>query len=334
MQADTAPLVRFQAADDMDAMAQALTGGHADFVPLRSGRFDGRFCEVNLGGTMIRHILHGPMLMLGAVRAGHVSLQFAPRAQSLLLNGVPLTVSDLGYLRGGEDLQVRFAAPQERVGIIIPDDAFDAALEEHDVKARSTTSRQVLPLRAGLAERTRTGLIAITDFAERFPEHLATPGLAAALAEECRRLIAGAFAATDGPGQRPCLGPGVIDRVRRADEFLRANIARPIYSDEICAAIGVVPRTLHQSFISVYGMAPATYLKRRRLLLVRRALMAARDGRTLVKSIALAHGFWHLGRFARDYAAMFGEAPSVTLGRGARHPPLVSARLATGGLCA
>jgi hypothetical protein len=35
-----------------------------------------------------------------------------------------------------------------------------------------------------------------------------------------------------------------------------------------------------------------------------------------VKSIALSHGFWHLGQFAHDYRATFGEAPSETLARG------------------
>ena len=33
----------------------------------------------------------------------------------------------------------------------------------------------------------------------------------------------------------------------------------------------------------------------------------------MVKSVALAHGFWQLGNFAHDYRAMFGELPSETL---------------------
>ena len=35
----------------------------------------------------------------------------------------------------------------------------------------------------------------------------------------------------------------------------------------------------------------------------------------LVKSVALTHGFWHLGQFAHDYRATFGEMPSETLAR-------------------
>jgi hypothetical protein len=32
-----------------------------------------------------------------------------------------------------------------------------------------------------------------------------------------------------------------------------------------------------------------------------------------VKSVAMSQGFWHFGRFARDYKLLFGENPSVTL---------------------
>jgi AraC family transcriptional regulator, ethanolamine operon transcriptional activator len=34
-----------------------------------------------------------------------------------------------------------------------------------------------------------------------------------------------------------------------------------------------------------------------------------------VKKIALDSGFWHLGHFAKDYHALFGENPSETLRR-------------------
>ena len=104
-------------------------------------------------------------------------------------------------------------------------------------------------------------------------------------------------------------------RVAAADAFLRGHIDRPVYTDELCAELHVSARALHHSFAAVYGMSPHGYLRRRRLVLVRRALRSARDGPVLVKSVALAHGFWHLGRFARDYAAMFREMPSDTVGK-------------------
>ena len=110
-------------------------------------------------------------------------------------------------------------------------------------------------------------------------------------------------------------GKDMLRQVAEADEFLREHIDRAVYTDELCAALHVSARALHQSFAAVYGLSPHGYLKRRRLVLVRRALRSAPDGPALVKSVALAHGFWHLGRFARDYAAMFREMPSDTVGK-------------------
>jgi AraC-like DNA-binding protein len=57
--------------------------------------------------------------------------------------------------------------------------------------------------------------------------------------------------------------------------------------------------------------------------MVRAALLRQeRASQLLVKSVALAHGFWHLGQFSRDYRDHFGEAPSKTLaGANCNKPP-------------
>jgi hypothetical protein len=43
--------------------------------------------------------------------------------------------------------------------------------------------------------------------------------------------------------------------------------------------------------------------------------MTCPRARRNVKSAALDHGFWHLGRFAHEYRNLFGERPSETLSR-------------------
>ena len=135
------------------------------------------------------------------------------------------------------------------------------------------------------------------------------------MADECHRLLAGALSGQEDHPERHRQTKDILRRVAAADEFLRAHIDRPVYTDELCAALHVSARALHHSFAAVYGMSPHGFLRRRRLVLVRRALQSARGGPALVKSVALAHGFWHLGRFDRDYAAMFREMPSDTIGK-------------------
>ena len=63
------------------------------------------------------------------------------------------------------------------------------------------------------------------------------------------------------------------------------------------------------------GMTPVRYLKLRRLNQVHRDLRDAESGRDSVTEIASRSGFFDLGRFASEYRALFGELPSVTLGR-------------------
>lgn len=103
----------------------------------------------------------------------------------------------------------------------------------------------------------------------------------------------------------------------RAEEYIRSNLGRAVYNGEICKELGVSPRVLHDSIISVMKMPLQRYLKLQRLWGVRNALMAAAP-ETLVKTIALDYGFWHLARFSADYTTFFGESPSETKRKGAR----------------
>jgi AraC-like DNA-binding protein len=103
--------------------------------------------------------------------------------------------------------------------------------------------------------------------------------------------------------------------IGRFEELLTANYDRPLYLGEICAAIGVSERTLRVSCMEHLGMGPVRYLWLRRMHLARRALLLTAPGTVTVTSVATANGFWELGRFAVEYRALFGEAPSASLRR-------------------
>ena len=55
------------------------------------------------------------------------------------------------------------------------------------------------------------------------------------------------------------------------------------------------------------------YFARNEQAMVHSALRATDRPVPLVKTVALDHGFWHLGQFAHDYRAMYGETPSETV---------------------
>ncbi|MER5670697.1 helix-turn-helix transcriptional regulator [Pseudonocardia alni] len=85
---------------------------------------------------------------------------------------------------------------------------------------------------------------------------------------------------------------------------------------EVAARLGVSTRSLERAFRDSYGTEPSRYLRDRRLDRVRRQLENPAPG-TSVTDLAAAHGFYHLGRFAKYYRERFGETPSATLGRSA-----------------
>jgi AraC-like DNA-binding protein len=104
--------------------------------------------------------------------------------------------------------------------------------------------------------------------------------------------------------------------VRRAEDYARAHAGAPIGVDDMALAAGVSARTLHRAFRTFRDTTPLAFVKTLRLDQTRQELArAAQDGRS-VADVAMACGLTHLGKFARDYRARFGESPSETRRRG------------------
>jgi len=100
--------------------------------------------------------------------------------------------------------------------------------------------------------------------------------------------------------------------VRRAEDYLAGRVDITVRMDELCDAACTSLSRLERSFREVLGLSPRRYLTLRRLAAVRGELLAARPG-TTVTDTATRWGFFHLGRFAEEYAALFFELPSQTL---------------------
>jgi AraC-like DNA-binding protein len=113
--------------------------------------------------------------------------------------------------------------------------------------------------------------------------------------------------------QRPAssIAPGDL---KRAIDFIEANLGSPITIADIAQASGIAGRTLFKHFQDFRGMSPMRYLRLARLREVRQALQRAL-GNQSVTGIAMSYGFNHMGRFAIDYRRHFGESPSDTLAR-------------------
>ncbi|WP_089886210.1 AraC family transcriptional regulator [Citreimonas salinaria] len=96
--------------------------------------------------------------------------------------------------------------------------------------------------------------------------------------------------------------------LRRAVAFIHAHFADPLRLDTIAAHCGLSPRALQIGFRKAFDLTPMEYLRQVRLDSAHYRLSRRRDPEG-VGDVAHACGFSHLGRFARDYRARFGDSP-------------------------
>jgi AraC family transcriptional regulator, ethanolamine operon transcriptional activator len=101
--------------------------------------------------------------------------------------------------------------------------------------------------------------------------------------------------------------------VRRCEEYMRDHVDATLL--DLSRVSGLRSRSLINAFVAVTGFSPMDYLKRIRLDGARRTLLRRAKRDTRITDIATDWGFWHMGHFATDYRAMFGETPSQTLSK-------------------
>ena len=102
---------------------------------------------------------------------------------------------------------------------------------------------------------------------------------------------------------------------RRAEAWMREHLAESVRIPDVCLALRVSRRELEYAFRTVFDESPRNYLQALRLNAIRHVLRRSRGDAPVIRT-AFDHGITHLGRFAADYRALFGESPSETKGGG------------------
>ena len=105
----------------------------------------------------------------------------------------------------------------------------------------------------------------------------------------------------------------------RAQNYIQNHFSEPITPDDIASAAYISTRALFASFRDYLNTTPMRHLKDLRLEQVRQALINAEQHRTSVTTIAMEHGFHHLGHFCAAYKDKFGELPHETLNPSSDH---------------
>ena len=98
--------------------------------------------------------------------------------------------------------------------------------------------------------------------------------------------------------------------VLSAERFMQDSLQEQIGMDDIVRQSGVPRRTLFAGFRKHRGTTPMARLKAMRLKAVKAALETDVAPGLTVTEVAMDYGFYHLGRFSKDFRDAFGALPS------------------------
>lgn len=307
--------------DDFDSFAAAIGDADVLYVPVNPGSFRAELTQIQLGRVIVQLGRDAPHLSRGVAGAGRIGVLFSQHGpEGTIFNGRASGAHDLMMMRPGAPLDSTVSVDDAWAHLTFTEYDGEALMEAWGAPFSGADRYRFLRGEPSSLGPLRQCIRRAAQFVAAHPGQVAAEGFAASLTDQLEGHLGALLAGTrlwDGPTRQT---RRVLALVGRVDAYLRANLARPVYTAEVSRALGASPRTLHDAFHAVHGMSLHGYLHRRRMALVRDALKRASGSTALVKTIALAHGFWTPGRFSIAYRHMFGESPSSTLGERPRGP--------------
>jgi AraC-like DNA-binding protein len=309
--------VEFHRFREPDEVYAAQPGIHFQIIPSGAGPFEVDLTTFRLGEMALHTGTSSPLMAFARTAPDRVALQIPlGNVETLVLNGVTCRPGVVGSYGCNAELLRANPRPSSHAVLIMPADAVERLVEP------PSTSKLLQPRAWGLQqarpsdwERCLRIIRAAREMAMTVPDVFGPEQPRRALREALLQAAHGLVAPEREEIRMPRSSRARRRIVVAADDYLRAHMDRPIYTEELCDALAVSASSLAEAFRAVFVVSPHRFLKLRRLSMVRAALRSPDGPVPLVKSVALAHGFWHLGQFAHDYRESFGESPSETLAR-------------------
>ena len=294
--------------DDPELFRSGISAAWAELVLTGSGRFRATHRRAALSGTHAQqagaNLAH--VLLVGVT--DRAVIHVAPAEEgALVLNGRTLRSGELALCPPGGEVHLRSAGGVAWNTLSFAIDDFAAATAKQLGEPVGLPRQGLRVVRPRTADMARLEAMRSALLENRCPIGEAIQA----------QTLDAASACFDGSAD-------VVERLaeRRARDLVAAleRIASeahdlPLTITELCARLGVPARTLNTACHTVLGIGAARYLRGKRLLAVRRALL---EQTASVTEAATAQGFWELGRFAGIYRATFGESPSMTVMRRAQ----------------
>ncbi len=309
---------------DVDDQAKALNGWRQAYEQLGCGRFDGYAWQLETDeGILLRERTNRRLREQITPPPDHVAIAMPTAVtEGAVFAGRPLGRESLMILTSRDEYDVVTAGELDLVGLCVHRDLLERCLPQAKLGWLEHAERERnLALPADTAEAIRGRLQAISLQAADQHRHRGTaaPGevMAVGPADWVSQALSETVAlAMTGEGVDPA---SVLPRradtrmrvVKRAVDFMRANLHNDIGIPEICAAACTSRRSLQYCFEEFLRTTPQAYLRALRLNEARRTLKLTAD--QPITAVATTLGFSSASHFTRHYRLMFDELPSDTL---------------------
>lgn len=308
---------------DPEMLMQGIRDSHLMPCQLSARPSASRIARLNGSRIGLDLVSLGPaMLFSGAMPKERYTLTFVLACPGVGVSfnfGIRHTDGYLGFFPPGSILEASTPEGCVSASLTIPVEEFHAAVASYFPEMPERLLREGAGMRVGPAEQVvLRSLLGELEAAIRNRHSGLKDALVRSRIE--RDLLAAYFAALRSGSEAPIPPPRARDagryrRIRQARDFIADHLDQAIHLEDVGMEIGLSARGTENLFKDLIGVNPVVFLRHQRLHGVRRKLLAADPVEATVKMAALESGFRHLGRFAAEYRALFGESPRETLGR-------------------
>lgn len=300
----------FASTKDVDEQAERLKGWNQIYAQTSAGPFAGLITQVSFAGLhLFSESTSRPLFQLGALDphdlAVGVPLQSDGRG---VFCGSPCNADALHVFSGAEGFEFHSPGGLVMGGLVIRRDELLTMVSttEQELLRQAFASAHLRNVGTHHAEAARELIRSVLEVFRASPCLVKNQAVRDALKSALISNVAEILIGEGGPREPLPPKSKSWDIVAAAHQHVLDNPDRPVSIGELCRTLGISRRTLQYCFHDHLGESPASFLRNVRLNGVRRAMRSAPS----VTDAATMWGFWHFGRFAHDYKAMFGELPS------------------------
>jgi AraC family transcriptional regulator, ethanolamine operon transcriptional activator len=303
---------------DIDELVDTIDSARTAPKTLRPGAIRAEVAHADLGDVLVEVGDYSfPIATAGETATRRIGM-FVPlrRAVSGHFKGEALTPDVLHVWGENAEIAGVIGEPA-RFGIVsFAPEALDRTAEALGIELDLPGRGEVRPVRAvdwpRLDDAFEFVLRTARDRREASVSDAGTTALAELLVELAVRSVA---IENNGPVHGPRTRLNSLRVVRACEDHAARARYQGVTLADLCVASSASERWVRHAFHDCFGMSPTSYLRVIALHEVRHALLHELPGYDTVGRAASDFGFWHLGRFAAQYRALFGESPSTTLGR-------------------